>query len=143
MPRSLAMRMTPCRLQVLTPNRFDFWGGLSPDARGQPFLLMDAQAIVIAIQELIKSGALAKMDQPGAQTFVIYALLIILAMLSLRLFVINGAVRRFFDLEEHKVYILSQIQGDVVDLKTEARHDHQKLNDVLQMLESKRQSDQT
>lgn len=104
---------------------------------------MDAQAIVIAIQELIKSGALAKMDQPGAQTFVIYALLIILAMLSLRLFVINGAVRRFFDLEEHKVYILSQIQGDVVDFKTEARHDHQKLNDVLRMLESKRQSDQT
>lgn len=101
------------------------------------------EQVIVAIQKLIESGALEKVDQPGAQSLLIYSLLIILAMLSFRLFVINGAVRRFFELEERKVAMLGQIQGDVVDLKTGAQQGHQKINDVLRMLESKRQSDQT
>ena len=61
---------------------------------------MEEQAIILAIQKLIESGAFEKMDQPGAQAFLIYALLIVLAMLSFRVFVINGwfkkGIERFF-----------------------------------------------
>lgn len=56
---------------------------------------MEEQAIILAIQKLMESGAFEKLDQPGAQSFIIYALLIVLAMFSFRLFVINGSVKRF------------------------------------------------
>ena len=74
---------------------------------------MNETAITAIIQELIKSGALKGIDQPGAQSFLIYGLLIMLAVLSFRVIVINGwfkkGVERFFALEEAKVKHLADL----------------------------------
>ena len=100
---------------------------------------MEEQAIILAIQKLMESGALEKMDQPGAQTFIIYALLIVLAMFSFRLFVINGLVKRFFELEERKVQLLHDLNTKVLDVQASVNKEHEKLGDVLRMLGNRRQ----
>ena len=100
---------------------------------------MEEQAIILAIQKLMESGALEKMDQPGAQTFIIYALLIVLAMFSFRLFVINGSVKRFFELEERKVQLLHDLNTKVIDVQASVNKEHEKLGDVLRMLDNRRQ----
>ena len=99
---------------------------------------MEEQAIILAIQKLMESGALEKMDQPGAQTFIIYALLIVLAMFSFRLFVINGSVKRFFELEEKKVQLLHDLNTKVLDVQTSVNKEHEKLGDVLRLLGNRR-----
>lgn len=100
---------------------------------------MEEQALILAIQKLMESGALEKMDQPGAQTFIIYALLIVLAVLSFRLFVINGSVKRFFELEERKVQLLHDLNTKVIDVQASVNKEHEKLGDVLRMLGNRRQ----
>ena len=100
---------------------------------------MEEQALILAIQKLMESGALEKMDQPGAQTFIIYALLIVLAVLSFRLFVINGSVKRFFELEERKVQLLHDLNTKVIDVQASVNKEHEKLGDVLRLLGNRRQ----
>ena len=99
---------------------------------------MEEQAIILAIQKLMESGAFEKLDQPGAQTFLIYALLIVLAVLSFRLFVINGAVKRFFELEEKKVQLLHDLNTKVLDVQASVKKEHEKLGDVLRLLGNRR-----
>ena len=100
---------------------------------------MEEQAIILAIQKLMESGAFEKLDQPGAQTFLIYALLIVLAMLSFRLFVVNGSVKRFFELEEKKVQLLHDLNTKVFDVQASVNKEHEKLGDVLRLLGNRRQ----
>ena len=100
---------------------------------------MEEQAIILAIQKLMESGAFEKLDQPAAQTFLIYALLIVLAVLSFRLFVINGAVKRFFELEEKKVQLLHDLNTKVLDVQASVNKEHEKLGDVLRLLGNRRQ----
>ena len=106
---------------------------------------MEEQVIITAIQKLIESGALKNLDQPGAQTFLIYALLILLAVLSFRVVVINGwfkkGVERFFALEEAKVKHLADLNEKVVKVQSQIEEEHDKLSDVLNMLHARRDSD--
>ena len=101
--------------------------------------------IITAIQKLIESGALKNLDQPGAQTFLIYALLILLAVLSFRVVVINGwfkkGTERFFALEEAKVKHLTDLNEKVVKVQNQIDDEHDKLSDVLKMLLARRDSD--
>ena len=99
---------------------------------------MEEQAIILAIQKLMESGAFEKLNQPGAQSFLIYALLIVLAMFSFRLFVINGSVKRFFELEEKKVQLLHDLNTKVLDVQTSVNKEHEKLGDVLRLLGNRR-----
>ena len=106
---------------------------------------MEQTAITAIIQELIKSGALKGIDQPGAQSFLIYALLIVLAVLSFRVIVINGwfkkGVERFFSLEEMKVKHLADLNEKVVKVQQLIDEEHEKLSDVLNMLHARREGD--
>lgn len=92
---------------------------------------MEEQAIIMAIQKLMESGAFEKLDQPGAQAFIIYALLILLAMFSFRVFVINGWLKRgiekFFVLEEKKLTALTDLNMKVIDLQQLVLKEHDKL----------------
>lgn len=101
--------------------------------------------IITAIQKLIESGALKNLDQPGAQTFLIYALLILLSVLSFKVIVINGwfkkGVERFFALEEAKVKHLADLNDKVVTVQKQIEEEHDKLSDVLNMLHAHREGD--
>lgn len=105
---------------------------------------MEQQTIITALQQLIESGALEKLDQPGAQAFVIYALLIIVAVLSFRIFVINGwlkkGIERFFVLEELKVKHLESLNTRVVELQKQVDDEHRRLTDVMNVLQTNRRS---
>ena len=104
------------------------------------------EQVILTIQKLIESGALKNLDQPGAQSFVIYALLIVLAMLSFRVFVVNGwlkkGLERFFSLEEKKLVALTDLNIKVIDLQHLVLKEHEKLHDVLQMMHARRESDE-
>lgn len=106
---------------------------------------MEEKAILTAIQKLIESGALEKLEQPGAQTFIIYALLIVLAMLSFRVFVLNGWLKkgseRFFSLEERKLQELTAINTKVLELQGQVTKLHEKLYDLLSLMHAGRASD--
>ena len=106
---------------------------------------MDETAIVTAIKQLIDSGALENLDQPGAQSFLIYALLILLSVLSFRVFIVNGwlkkGVERFFALEEAKVKHLSDLNDKVITVQKQIENEHEKLTDVLHMLHGRREED--
>lgn len=106
---------------------------------------MEEQAIILAIQKLIESGAFEKVDQPGAQAFLVYALLIVLAMLSFRMFVINGWIKkdieRFFALEETKVKHLADLNEKVVNVQQIINKEHERLSDVMDLLNARRKSD--
>ena len=107
---------------------------------------MEETAIVTAIQELIKSGALKNLDdQPGAQTLVIYALLVLLAIFAFRVIVINGwmkkGIERFFALEEAKVKHLSDLNDKVVVVQKQIEDEHERLIDVLHLLNARRETD--
>lgn len=106
---------------------------------------MEEQAIILAIQKLMESGAFEKLDQPGAQAFLIYALLIVLAMLSFRVFVINGWLKRgiekFFTLEEKKLTALTDLSMKVIDLQQLVLKEHDKLHDILNLVHARRESD--
>ena len=106
---------------------------------------MEEQAIILAIQKLMESGAFEKLDQPGAQAFIIYALLIVLAMLSFRVFVINGwfkkGIERFFSLEEKKLVALTDLNTKVIDLQQLVLQEHEKLHDILSLMHARRESD--
>lgn len=106
---------------------------------------MEQTAITAIIQELIKSGALKGIDQPGAQSFLIYALLILLAVLSFRVVVINGwfkkGTERFFALEEAKVKHLADLNEKVIKVQNQIEEEHEKLTDVLHMLHARREED--
>jgi hypothetical protein len=108
---------------------------------------MDEQAILIALQKLIESGALDNMQEPGKQTLIIYGLLAALIITLIRIFLINGWLRkgfeRFFALEEAKVKHLFDLNEKVVNLQQEIVDLHQKLYDMLNLLHAKRQSDQS
>ena len=118
-------------------------------ARLWPFFLiyMEQQAIIAAIQELIKSGALKNLDQPGVQTLMIYALLILVAIFSFRVIVINGwmkcGLERFFSLEEAKVKHLADLNEKVVVVQKLIDEEHDKLSDVLHLLHARREGDLT
>ena len=106
---------------------------------------MNETAITAIIQELIKSGALKGIDQPGAQSFLIYALLILLAIMSFRIIVLNGwfkkGTERFFALEEAKVKHLADLNEKVVVVQKQIENEHDKLSDVLNMLHAHREGD--
>lgn len=109
------------------------------------FPSMNETAIITAIQKLIESGAFKNLDQPGAQTLVIYALLVLLAIFAFRVIVINGwmkkGIERFFALEEAKVKHLSDLNEKVVVVQKQIEDEHDKLSDVLNMLHARRDSD--
>lgn len=108
---------------------------------------MEQQAIITVVQELIKSGALKGLDQPGAQTLIIYALLILVAIFAFRVIVINGwmkrGIERFFALEEQKVKHLADLNEKVVVVQKQIEDEHDKLSDVLHMLHARREGDLT
>ena len=103
------------------------------------------EQVITTLQKLIESGALDNLDQPGAQTFVIYALLIILAILCFRIFIINGwikkGIERFFTLEEQKVKHLADLNDKVVNVQQLINKEHDRLSDVMNMLSARRESD--
>ena len=103
------------------------------------------EQVITTLQKLIESGALDNLDQPGAQTFVIYALLIILAILCFRIFIINGwikkGIERFFTLEEQKVKHLADLNEKVVLVQKLITDEHGRLSDVMRMLQTKRETD--
>lgn len=83
---------------------------------------MEEQAIILAIQKLMESGAFEKLDQPGAQSFLIYALLIVLAMLSLRFFEKDSKMKTtMYDLEYYvnvaKAVFDQQTGEELADIK--------------------------
>ncbi|MDY0094823.1 MAG: hypothetical protein RBT80_19180 [Candidatus Vecturithrix sp.] len=102
---------------------------------------MDEQLILTTLQKLIESGAFEKMNQPGAQSALIYALLILLAGMILKYVVLNGMVKRFFDLEELKVKELQTLNRKVVEIQENVKDDHKALKDVLGLLNAKREQD--
>ena len=102
---------------------------------------MDEQIILNVIQKLIDSGALDKLNQPGAQSAIIYALLILLAGMVLKYIVFNGTVKRFSDLEELKVKELQTLNKKVVEIQEDVKGEHQSLKDVLNLLHARRESD--
>lgn len=139
MLRRAATRMTPCKPPARKFNPFSPKAVLRKRRTAFPYVLcMEEQAIILAIQKLMESGAFEKLDQPGAQSFIIYALLIVLAMFSFRLFVINGSVKRFFELEEKKVQLLHDLNTKVLDVQTSVNKEHEKLGDVLRLLGNRR-----
>lgn len=105
---------------------------------------MEEQTIITALQQLIESGALEKLDRPGAQTFVIYGLLIVLAILCFRIFVINGwlkkDIERFFTLEELKVKHLESLNTRVIELQKQVDDEHKRLTDVMNVLHTNRRT---
>ena len=104
---------------------------------------METQALITAIQKLIESGALDKLSkQPDAQSFLIYSLLIFIAVLSFRVFILNGSVKRFFELEEKKVQLLADLNTKVIDVQSSVNKEHEKLHDVLQLLGNRRRLEQ-
>lgn len=109
---------------------------------------MTPQEYLAFLKAIEESGIIDKIvnkmtQNPTPENFLVNAAYILLALLAFKLFVLNGSIKKFFDLEEKKVTILGQIQGEVVELKTEVKQDHQKINDVLRILESKRHTDRT
>lgn len=105
---------------------------------------MEETALITAIQKLIESGVLEKLDQPGAQTFVIYGLLIILAILCFRLFIINGWLKKgtnkFFFYEEQKIKQLETLNQKVVELQKQVEDDRRRLLDLMNILNTTRRS---
>ena len=105
---------------------------------------MEEQTIITALQQLIESGALEKLDQPVAQTFVIYGLLIVLVILCFRIFVINGwlkkGIERFFTLEELKVKHLESLNTRVIELQKQVDDEHKRLTDVMNVLHTNRRT---
>ena len=102
---------------------------------------MTPQEITTIIQAVKESGILDNLDTTNPQSVFMYALLIVVAVLSIRVFVLNGSVRKFFELEERKVTLLGEIKAEVLGLKGEVKQDHDRLTDVLRLLESKRHTD--
>jgi uncharacterized coiled-coil protein SlyX len=102
---------------------------------------MDEQ-LLTALQKLLETGVL---DKPGSQTFLVYALLSALIIALIRIFLINGwlkkGINRFFDLEEMKLESLKTLNEKVVNLQTQVAQLHEKLYDLLQMFHAQRQSD--
>lgn len=103
---------------------------------------MDEQVLITALQQLLESGAL---DKPGGQTLLIYGLLSALIIALIRIFLINGwlkkGINRFFDLEEQKLKALNTLNEKVVTLQTQIVELHDKLYDLLQLVHAQRQSD--
>lgn len=134
--------MTPCKPPAPKSNLFYPQGCSLQAENSLLFSSMEETAIISAIQKLIESGSLEKLDQPGAQTFVIYALLIILAILCFRLFVINGwlkkGIERFFELEELKVKHLETLNTRVIELQKQVDDEHRRLADVMNVLNTNR-----
>ena len=95
---------------------------------------MDEQLILKVLQQFIDSGALEKMNHPGAQSAIIYSLLILLAGMVLKYIVFNGMVKRFFDLEELKVKELQTLNKNVLEIQEEVRDDHKSLKDIFGLL---------
>ena len=138
--------MTPCKLPARKCNTFHLVQGRGRvRSRPFPFYFMEETAIVTAIQELIKSGALKNLDQPGAQTLLIYALLVLLAIFAFRVIVINGwlkkGVDRFFALEEQKIKHLADLNEKVVTVQRLIDEEHGRLSDVMRLLHAQRESD--
>lgn len=106
---------------------------------------MDEQTILIALQKLLESGALDNMQEPGKQTLIIYGLLAALIVALIRIFLINGwlkkGLERFFAMEEAKVQHLSNLNEKVVNLQQQIVDLHKKLYDMLHLLSARRQSD--
>jgi len=102
---------------------------------------MDEQLLLNAIQKLIDSGALEKLNQPGAQSAIIYALLILLAGMVLKYIVFNATVKRIFDHEELKVKELQALNKKVIEIQEEIKEDHRSLKDIFGLLNARRDSD--
>lgn len=102
---------------------------------------MDEQLLLNTIQKLIDSGALEKMNQPGAQSAIIYALLILLAGMVLKYIVFNGMVKKFFDLEELKVKELQTLNKKVLEIQEKVKKDHKSLKDIFGLLNARREHD--
>lgn len=102
---------------------------------------MDEQLLLNTIQKLIDSGALEKMNQPGAQSAIIYALLILLAGMVLKYIVFNGMVKKFFDLEKLKVKELQTLNKKVLEIQGEVKEDHKSLKDIFGLLNARREHD--
>jgi hypothetical protein len=102
---------------------------------------MEGQELITTIQKLIDSGALENIEQPGGQTLVVYSLLILLGGMVFKYIVLNGTVKRFFDLEERKVAVLEDIQAKVIGMQQDVQKERDKLHDILSMLKSGRRTD--
>ena len=106
---------------------------------------MEEQVIITTIQKLLESGALENVQEPGKQTLIIYGLLSLLIILAIRVFLINGwlkkGIERFFTLEEKKLLALVDLNTKVIDLQQLVIKQHEKLHDVLQMMHARRESD--
>jgi len=103
------------------------------------------EQILMALKRLIESGALDNIQEPGKQTLVIYGLLIALTITLARIFLINGwlkkGLERFFSLEERKLQALTDLNTQVKDLQKDVQQEHEKLSDVMRMLQAKRHTD--
>jgi hypothetical protein len=102
---------------------------------------MEEQAFITALQKLLESGALEKFDKPGGQTLLIYSLLITLAILLFRIFIMNGCIKKFFDLEDRKVQLLIDLNAKMLDMQTSIDKEQEKMSDMLHLLHARRQSD--
>lgn len=106
---------------------------------------MNEQVILKTIQQLLESGAFDNLQEPGKQTLVIYGLLIALAIALARIFLINGwakkGIDRFFTLEEKKLQELQYLNTKVLSLQNDVKVEHEKLSDVLHLLQANRASD--
>ena len=106
---------------------------------------MDEQLLLNTLQKLIESGALDHLQEPGRQTLLIYGLLSALIIALIRIFLINGwlkrGIDRFFTLQESKLLALKDLNVKVVDLQQQVVGLHQKLYDALQLLHARRKND--
>jgi hypothetical protein len=102
---------------------------------------MEEQILLSALQKLIESGALDKLNQPGAQSAIIYALLILLAGMVLKYIVFNGLVKKFFDLEELKVKELQALNSRVIELQQDVKDERNRLINVMNLLQARREGD--
>lgn len=106
---------------------------------------MDEQAIIAIVKQLIDAGAFENLQEPGKQTLIIYGLLSALIIAMIRIFLINGWIKkgltRFFDLEEGKLKALTDLNEKVIKLQELVIKQHEKLHDVLHLLHAKREED--
>lgn len=106
---------------------------------------MDEHAIIAIVKQLIDAGAFDNLQEPGKQTLIIYGLLSALVIAMIRIFLINGWLKkgltRFFDLEEGKLKALTDLNEKVVKLQELVMKEHERLSDVFSLLHPKRRED--
>lgn len=67
------------------------------------------------------------------------SLLIIVAVLSFRLFVVNGVLRKIFDYQKERNDLLTKILSELSIIKVDNQEENRKLNNVLQLVGDRRE----